>query len=234
MLRRVDKVRVDAGLLQRTVDLALNLLLLSLLDSYLELLVLNFLRNRGLVESYRLHGSDLHGYLVCSVLVLLVELDHCSEGVLAHVIVDGDIVALDEVVTIDFHLLTGDTRAAFYSGLCVVAVSECQSLNLIEVLRALLDDSIEDLLYQGDEVLTSGNEVGLALHGNHCCEARNFLYEHNAIAGLTVGTLSGDGQTTLAENLLSLWEVAVSLCKCLFDISKTCTGHCTQFFDICN
>ena len=109
MLLALSDVSVVASLLDSSSNSLLNLLFLSLLNSNLVLLVLNLLWYRSLIESYWLHGSNLHGNLVCSLYSLNIGLNHCSKSVLVHVVVDLNVFSLEVVVAVDFHLFARDT-----------------------------------------------------------------------------------------------------------------------------
>ena len=100
---------------------------------------------------------------------------------LVHVVVDLDVLSLEEVVAIDFHLLARDTRTLLNSSCSIITVSELQALNLFEVLSLGSDSSVEDAFGKSDEVCTIGNEVSLTLYCNHSSEAVNLLYKNAAI-----------------------------------------------------
>ena len=153
---------------------------------------------------------------------------------LVHVVINRDVAAFQEVVAIKFHLLTRDTGTLLDSSSGILAVGELQCLHLVEVLAPGGNSSIQNLLDECDEVLAVGNEVGFALDSNHSCKAVNLLDEHTTVGCLTVRTLGSDSQTTLAEQVLSLVEIAFSLCESLFYISQTGTGHGAELLDIFN
>ena len=145
------------------------------------------------------------------ILVALREAYDGGEHVAVHVVIDIEVVTLEEVVAIDLHLLAGDTRTLLHSGHGVVTIGELQSLHLVERLATVLHGLVEDLLYHGDEVLSVGYEVGLALHGHHGSEVVHLLHEQTSVGGLAVRTLGSDSQSALAEQVLSLVEVTFGL-----------------------
>ena len=233
MILRVNEVGVDAGLLDLHLHELLNLLQLGLLERGLVLLVEDLLVNALGVECYRLHGSHLHSYEVTLLGSGLVGLNHGAQGVLAHVVVNLDVVTLECQVAVELHLLTSDTRTlgnSLLSGLTV----DVECLHSLDVSSLGSDSSIEDALCQSDEVGTVGHEVGLALQGEHSCKAIHLLYEYTTIRSLTVATLSSDSEATLTEKLLGLIEVALSLCQSLLYVSQTSTCHCAKLLDIVN
>ncbi|CUQ61294.1 Uncharacterised protein [Segatella copri] len=233
MLLRVNVSWVDASLLQSSVNSLLYEFFLSLGNSNLELTLLSLLRNRRLVESYRAHSSNLHSYLVTSLLVVLVELNHSTQSVLVHVVVNLDVVTLENTVAVELHLLASDTRALCNSSLSI-SIANLQSLHLVESVSLGSDSSVEDVRCQLDEVSTVSYEVSLALESDDSSEIVNLLNENATIRSLTVRTLSSDSETTLTEQLLCLIEITFSLCECLLNVSKTSTSHSAKFLDIFN
>ena len=128
----------------------------------------------------RIHCSHLHGDVVSLLLSRLVGLNHSAKRVLAHVVVNRNIAALKIEVAVKLGLLAGDTRAGNNLVLHCAAVQR-QGLNLVKGLRLCCYGSVEDALCQGDEVCTVGNEVGLALQGNHCCEVVGRLHQYTTV-----------------------------------------------------
>ena len=118
--------------------------------------------------------------------------------------------------------------------LCGIAVRKLECLHLIEVLAACGNSGIEDFLGHGNEVLTSRHKVGLALHSDHSSESRHLLGQKATVGGYTVGALSGDGESTLAKELLSLFEIAVSFGERFLHVGKSGSGHGTELLDIFN
>ena len=94
--------------------------------------------------------------------------------------------------------------------------------------------SIEDALCECDKVSTVSNEVGLALQGDSSGKAVLSLYENTTIGSLAVAALSGDSQTALAEQLLGMVEITLSLCQSLLDISQSGTCHGAKLLNIIN
>ena len=224
---------IDASLVQLHVNKLLNLLELRLLNGGLILLVKNLRVDAVGVECDGLHGSHLHGELVAHLNVLLVQLNHRAEHVLAHVVVDLNVVALKGQVAVELHLLTGNTRTLCHSLLSLLTV-DFQFLHLVEGLALGSHSGVEDALSQGNEICAVSHEVGLALQGNHSSKAVHFLHEHTTVGGLAVRALGSDGQSALAEQFLSAVEIAFSLGKCLLHIGQTSTGHSAKLFDIVN
>ena len=165
-------------------------------------------------------------------LEILVELHEGAEDVLALVVVRIDVLALEVVVAIKFHLLTSDTRTQHHSVGSLLTISQNKFLHLVEALALLLNSSIEDALGECDEIGTVGHEVGLTLQSEDSGEVVGNLHEHASIGGLTVAALGGDSQTTLTEQVLGFIEVAFSLGECLLDVGKTCTGNGAQLLDV--
>ena len=163
-----------------------------------------------------------------------VGLHHGAQGVLAHVVVHLDVLTLESQVTVELHLLTSDTRAVCHSVLNLLSVGQCQLFHLVEALALIGNSSVENALSQGDEVSTVSHEVGLALQGDHSGKAVYRLHENTTVRCFTVATLSSNSQTTLAQQFLSLCEVALCLCQSLLHVGQTCTSHGTQLFDIFN
>ena len=180
MILRVNEVGVDASLLQLVLYELLNLLELSLLNSGLILLVENLLVYAFSVQCYGLHSCYLHSELVTYLSSILVELNHGAQSILAHVIVNLDVLTLEYEITVEFHLLTSDTRTLGNSLLSTLTI-DVESLNSLDVLALVGDSSVEDALSKSDEVGTVGNEVGLTLQGNHGSKAVNSLNEYTTI-----------------------------------------------------
>ena len=232
MLFVLCDVKVKACLLQSSLNSLLNLLFLSLLDGNLQLIVFYILRYACLVESNRVHGSNLHCNGVCLLLSGFVGLNHGAESVVVHVVVNRNILTLDVCIAIELHFLTCNTGAVH--NLCLNGRTvDFKSLNLFERLSLCCYGSVEDSLCKGDEVLSVGNEVSFTLQGDDCREAVCALHEHATVRSLTVRTLCSDGLTLLADNLYCLLEVAVGLCKSLFAVSQAGTGHLTYLLYIC-
>ena len=233
MVLRVEVVRIETSLLKSYLNCLLYLLLLSLLNSNLVLLILNCLGNRSLVESDRLHSSHLHSYLVTSVLVVLVELYHCAESVLAHVVINLDVLTLEYLIAVELHLLASDARALCNSSLNVT-LTELESLHLVESVALCSDGSVENVRCKLNEVSTVSNEVGLALESDHGSKAVNILNENTTVRCLAVRTLSSDSESTLTEQLLCLIEITFCLSEGLLYVCKTSTSHGTKFLDVFN
>ena len=153
---------------------------------------------------------------------------------LAHVVVDFNVVAFENQITIQLHLLTGNTRALGHSVLNLLSVSQREFLHSLKVFALVGDGCVKDGLRQCNEVSTISHEVGLTLQGNHSSKTFNALNEYTTIGGLTVATLGSDGQTALAEQFLGLVEVALCLGQCLFHVGQTSTGHSAELLDIIN
>ena len=111
---------------------------------------------------------------------ILVELNHGAQSILAHVIVNLNIITFESQVAVKLHLLTSNTRTLCNSLLSSLTV-DVESLNSLDVLALVGDSSIEDALSKSDEVGTVGNEVGLTLQGNHGSKAVNSLNEYTTI-----------------------------------------------------
>ena len=110
----------------------------------------------------------------------LVGLYHGAQSVLAHVVVNLDVLTLESQVAVQLHLLTGDTRTLSNSLLSGLTV-DSQVLNSLQVSSLSSDSSVEDALSQSDEVGTVSHEVGLTLQSEHSSEAVNALYEYTTI-----------------------------------------------------
>ena len=233
MVLRVEVIRIETSLLKGNLNSLLNLLFLSLLNSNLVLFLLNSLRYRSLVESDRLHSSNLHSDLMTCLLVVLVELNHSTESMLLHVVINLDVLTLENVVAIKLHLLASDTRTLCNSSLNV-SLAKLKSLNLVKSLSLSCDSSVEDILCQLDEVGTISNEVGLALKSDHSSKIAFLLNKNTTVRSLTVRTLSSNSESTLTEQLLCLIEIAFSLSESLLNVSKTSTCHGAKLLDIFN
>ena len=109
MVVAVNEVSVDASLLQSSHNSLLHLLFLGLLNSHLVLLVENLLRNTLCIESHWLHCSNLHCHLVTCVSSWFVGLYHSAKGVLAHVVVNLNVLTLEYEVSVEFHLLASNS-----------------------------------------------------------------------------------------------------------------------------
>ena len=186
MVLAVNQVRIQTGFLECNLDSLLYLFLLRLLHSHLELIVLHFLRNRLLIERNRLHGSHLHCHLVSQLRIFLVELNHCGESVLTHVVVHLDVIALKDVVSVELHLLARDARTLCDGILNSRSVGKSKSLHLVESVRLGSYGSVEYVACQLDEVGSVSHEVGLALQCHDSCEAVHLLHEHTSVGCLTV------------------------------------------------
>ena len=151
---------------------------------------------------------------------------------LAHVVIDLDVVAREGEVAVEFHLFAGDARTLRDGVLNGLAVGERESLHFVDILALVGDGCVEDGLCHGDEVGSIGNEVGLALHGDHCGKAFDGLDEYTTIRGLAVGTLGGNGQSALAQQVLCFVEVSLGLGQCFLHVGKACTGHGAELLDI--
>ena len=110
----------------------------------------------------------------------LVQLYHGAQGVLAHVVVNLDVLTLEYQVAVQLHLLTGDTRTLCNSFLGSLSV-DGQRLHSLQVLALVGDGSVEDALSQTNEVGTVSYEVGLALQGDSGCKAVDSLNEYATI-----------------------------------------------------
>ena len=163
--------------------------------------------------------------------VLLAGLNHGAENVLAHVVVNLDVVAFEDVVAVEFHLLTGDTRTLCNHFLSLLSV-DVESLHLVERLGLGCNGSVKDSLCHGDEVGTVGHEVGFALHSHHGSEAFHLLHQHATVGCLAVGTLGSDGQSALAEQFLSLVEVSLGLGQGLLHVGQASACHGAELLDV--
>jgi len=230
---RIHEVGVQTSLLKLHLHELLYLLELGLLDSRLVLLVEDLLVDAVLVEGHGLHGSHLHGHEVTLLSGGLVGLHHGAEGVLTHVVVDLHVLTLEHEVSVELHLLTSDTRTLCDSLLGGLTV-DVEGFHGLQIFALGCDGSVEDGLGQGDEVGTVGHEVGLALQGEGSGKAVDSLYEYTTIGSLTVATLGSDGQSTLAEQLLGLVEVALGLGQGLLHVGQTSACHSAKLLDIVN
>ena len=149
-------------------------------------------------------------------------------------VVHLNVLTFESQVTIEFHLLTSDTRALSHSVLHLLTVGQCEFLHLFEVLSLGSDSCIEDALSQCDEVSTISHEVSFTLQGDHSGKIALFLHQNTTVRSLTVAALCSNGQSTLTEQFLSLVEVALSLGQSLFYVSQTCAGHSAKLLDIVN
>ena len=125
-------------------------------------------------------------------------LNHSTESVLVHVVVNLDVVTLENTVAVELHLLASDTRALCNSSLNI-SIANLQSLHLVESVSLGSDSSVEDVRCQLDEVSTVSYEVSLALESDDSSEIVNLLNENATVRSLTVRTLSSDSETTLTE-----------------------------------
>ena len=146
-------------------------------------------------------------------------------------VIDRNVVALKEEVTVELHLLTCNTRTLCYGSSYSLTVSKCQCVNLVKSLSLSCYGSVKDILCQLNVVSIVGNEVSLTLQCYHSRETVLALYEYTTVRSLTVATLCSDSLSTLAENLFCTVHIAVSLCQCLLYVSKTCASHGTQSLD---
>ena len=155
---------------------------------------------------------------------------------LAHVVISFNILSLEEVIAIKFHFLARDTRTQLNSLSNLCAISEFQRIHLVEALGFCGHGYIKNTASQIDEVFTIGNKVCFALQADHGTEAVFIFHENTSVRGLTVRTLSSDGQTTFTNKLDCFIDITISFGKGFLAVSQTGTGHLTQLLDVsyCN
>ena len=231
MLFAFSDVEVEASLLESSLNGLLHLLFLGLFDSDLEFLFLNLLGYALFVEGNGVHGSHLHSHVVGFFLSGEVGLYHGAELVAVHVVVNGNVVAFDEGVAIEFHLFASDTAACDNSISDGVTVhGECAYL--FKALALVSHSCIEDFLSELHEVSVLSNEVGFALEGDDGAEAFTSLAEYATLGSVAVGALSGYCLTTLTDEFDSGFDIAFGLGEGLLAIAKTCASHAAQLLDI--
>ena len=224
-------VEVEASLLESSLNGLLHLLFLGLFDSDLEFLFLNLLGYALLVEGNGVHSGHLHSHVVGCFLSGEVGLYHGAELVAVHVVVNGNVVAFDEGVTIELHLLARDTAACNDCISDGVAVhGECAYL--FKALALVSHSSVEDFLSELHEVSVLSNEVGFALEGDDSAEAFTSLAEYATLSSVAVGALGGYCLTTLTDEFDSGFDIAFGLGEGLLAIAKTCASHAAQLLDI--
>ena len=74
--------------------------------------------------------------------------------------------------------------------------------------------------------------VSFALQGDDSGEAVTYLCKHTAVRCLAVCTLCGDSLTFLAQDILCLVHITLSLCESLLYISEAGTCHGAQLLDV--
>ena len=236
MILAVNVCGVDASLLQGSFYCLLNLLSLGLLDSYCNLVVLYFLAYAALVDSNGSCRSDLHSDVLTAVGVRngLVESQHSAQAVAVHVVVGSYVLALDNAVAVQLHLLAGDTATSDNSVLDG-AVAHGQSLNLVQSLATCSNCSVQNLAGQSHEISVGSNEVGLALQGDDSSKAILSLYQYATLGSLAVATLCGNSSTLLAEVCYCTVHI-LALSQSLLTVGQTSTGHLAELLDVshCN
>ena len=100
---------------------------------------------------------------------------------LVHVVINRHVLALDEVVSIQFHLLAGNTRTSNNGILNLGSVGNGQFLHLVKALGLGSNGCIKDILGQLDIVGTVGHEVGFTFQGYDSGKTVLCLDQHTTV-----------------------------------------------------
>ena len=204
--------RVDVSLLQSSFYSLLHLFSLCLFDSYFDFFLLHFFWNTVLINSNRVHSSNLHSYLLSQLLVnRLVESNNRAKAISVHVVVNSSACAFYSHVTIKFHFLTCDTATVSH---CILysTVTHRQCFYFVQCLAFVSHSKIKNILSQFHKVSILSYEVSFALQSNDNGIVTSSLSQNATFRSLTFRTLSSNSLSFLTDNLHCLVVIAISLC----------------------
>ena len=178
----------------------------------------------SLIDVAGVGSCDLHGNIlaVCSELILSLdavgglEVDQDAVGAAAVDVCRADALVTDETADLDVLLDDQDeVLQSLIDGLAALGLACHQSLDISGVL---LHDDLGSLLDEGNELVVLGDEVGLGVDHAHSSN--------------TASLLGSGSQTTLAQDLDCLLEVAVSLGQSLLALHNAAVGLLAQFHNV--
>ena len=164
--------------------------------------------------------------------IVLTELYHSGQSVLAHVVIDGNVFAFDGHIAVELHFFAGDA-AAVNDGLSHGYAAEGESLDFLEVFALVGYGKVENVTGKLHEISIVGHEVGFTLQGDDGGKAIFVLSEHTAFGGIAVGTLGCDSLSLGADDFDGGVDIVVRLFESLFAIGQTGAGKFAQFGDVC-
>ena len=178
--------RVDTCFLQSSLYGFLHLFSFRLFNGNFNFFLLNFFRNAVLIDSQRVHGSNLHSHLLSQLFVnVLVESNDCAKAVSVHVIVNNGSCTLYGHITVEFHFFTCDTATVGYR-ILHSAIAHRQCLHFIQSLALVGNSKIKDILSQFHEVSILSNEVGFAFQSDDNGKVTGSLSQNATFRSLAV------------------------------------------------
>ena len=158
--------RVDISFLQSSFYSFLYLFSFCFLDSNSNFLFLHFFRNTVFINSNRIHGSNLHSYLLSQLFVnVLVKSNNGTKTVSVHVVVNSSACTLYSHVTIKLHFLTCDTATVNH---CILysTVTHRQSFYFVQCLAFVSHSKIKNILSQFHKISILSHKVSFTLQSN--------------------------------------------------------------------
>ena len=200
----------------------------------------NVLGHVGLVQVAGVSSSDLHGDVLAegselglgSDVVRGLELDDDAVGAAAMDV--GSAVALIAGKAANLDVLLDDQDQVLQSlvnGLTSLGLASHQSLNISRVLQ---HDDLGCFLDEINELVVLGNEVSLSvdLDDNTDLALGAVVSVDHTLGSNAACLLGSSSQTTLAQDLNSLLEVAVSLSQSLLALHHAAVGLLAQFHNV--
>ena len=158
--------RVDVSFLQSSFYSFLYLFSFCFLDSNSNFLFLYFFRNAIFINSNRIHGSNLHSYLLSQLVVnVLVKSNNGAKTVSVHVIVNSSACSFYSHVTIKLHFLTCDTATVSH---CILysTVTHRQCFYFVQCLAFVSHSKIKNILSQFHKISILSHKVSFTLQSN--------------------------------------------------------------------
>jgi len=143
----------------------------------------------------------------------------------------ADALVTDETADLDVLLDDQDQLLQSLIDSLIAHLAVHQGLN---VSRVLLHDDLGGVLDELDELVVLGNEVGLSvdLDDNTDLALGAVISVDHALSSNTASLLGSGSQTTLAQDLDCLLEVAVSLGQSLLALHHAAVGLLAQFHNV--
>ena len=224
--------RVDVCFLQSSFYSFLYLFCFCLLNSNFNFFLFYFFRNAIFINSNRVHGSNLHSYLLSQLLVhFLVESNNRAKTISVHVIINSSAYTFYSHVTIQFHLLTCDTATVSH---CILysTVTHRQCFYFVQSSAFISHSKIKNILSQFHEISILSHKVSFTLQSNDNSTVTGSFSQNATFRSFTFRTLSSNSLSFLTDNFHCLVEIAFSFSQRVFAIHHTSSGHFAQLGNI--
>ena len=202
--------------------------LADLLAGNFQLALQNLGRNAVLVQRDGVHGSGLHRY-VTTGLGRRRRQNHRRSQLVVGVDVSSNERTFYLLVESDFNLLANDT-GLLRQFVGNRAVFKRKSQQIVLGGGEAGQCGIGQLVGQGQVAVVFGNEVGLAVQGDHhtagCVGVG--LCNYRAFGGVAVGALGSDLLTFFTEVVNGLLKITVGLNQGVFAVHHACTRDLAQ------